>query len=465
MKLKESIKKKIGITSLGLGLALILSGCKLNREFSQNDNKIVEQVSTISDLSLDLEKYISVCQDQTQDINYEESHVYSEKKEVLDHAYSNLVSLVESINYELDASDINIDIDDHVYQSLLESENSEDYCNILSSISNYYVDVFDNTLTLIEKSNNNGKEVSDEFYLRLKSLIEKNNIEELSLHDMYSEFDFSKVDLSNIKHLQFYQCKQGFNVESLVKKYDRINFDGESSEVALELIKHCDITDTEININTRKNSNIETLTKYLNLPINFIKLSISDENSKEVLNILERLNAKVVDLEVLWSMDLLNLDLTTCENIHTMMISKTAAPGINSLELGNIAIQSSCPDFNLYMHNIELTENTHFSLPDDAHVLLEYVPKINLSALKDLKNVEYIHFNENPGFHEETDMENTITYYSGVELETEDVFNYYFDVFDRITYDFSDYKIYGIFDDFLERVKAIYSEEKIKVKK
>ena len=87
MKLKESIKKKIGITSLGLGLALILSGCKLNREFSQNDNKIVEQVSTISDLGLDLEKYISVCQDQTQDINYEESHVYSEKKEVLDHAY------------------------------------------------------------------------------------------------------------------------------------------------------------------------------------------------------------------------------------------------------------------------------------------------------------------------------------------------------------------------------------------
>lgn len=381
MKLNDTKRKIVRITSLCVSAVLIPLNAKLNCDFFSNNNKEVK---------------------------------------------------------EFNISDLYFNFKDPLYQTLIKWKDFDSCCDVLSAENDFRILLNGSTLYLMDLDKD--RELSDKFYSNLSLLIESADVNKLYLEGLSKEFDFSKLELSNIVDLSIYDCTEKFDTAPLIKRYNSVSFDSSSTDVALDVISNCDIESEKTKVDIYADS--EMPTKCLDLPINSLRLVMTDENSKEILNTLGQLNAREINIDIsnLKEMDILNLDLTLNPNTYSIKFYDEKGDPRN-LELGNISIKSSHL-IDLKLCGGKLTENTRFMVPDASHVSLYMLPKTDLSAISDLRNVEYIHIREN--------SEEAVSYYSSSV---------------QGLYDSTDILIYRDFDEFLENLETVCSKEKTKAKK
>lgn len=279
------------------------------------------------------------------------------------------------------------------------------------------------------------------------------HIENLSITE--SSGDLSKVDLSNIKILLINNCNGALNIcnESLsnVQDLTLINcsdlqhpslsnlkslnvqdcddsidfskFSGEFEEIVLKNVSPSklkkfflqgDFSGTRVTFNEEltKESNLKELLEILEKnQISLEQIKIIQKNAgnytgltEEEFVLLGNLNVKYINLDVEGFEKPINIYGTLNDSIQNIYITAVKEKEEylengekiiqENSELGSLNIKSNNKNLNLYLSNINITSNTHLSLPDQTKISFNSLDCTDIRPFKDLRNVKYIWFKE-----------------------------------------------------------------------
>lgn len=320
----------------------------------------------------------------------------------------------------------------------------------------------------------NYKEVSEVVYGQINSLIQEAEVNTIEFYDLANQIDFAKLNLSNVKKLDFNAFKGNFNSTKIdvsnVKalsfnncddsKFDfsgfsnqvkTFSFSNVSSEFAERVLTNFDINDSYLSWyeEIENSSNLKNLLEYLienNISLDTLHLEQwNKENyngiTKSEFDLLSKLSARFLYIYADGFKEPLNLDLTLNENIQDFYIDAYNTKYDESYnringELGNIKIKTNNEKFYLSFSYANITSNTHFSLPDSAWISLEQLNCTDISAFKDLRNVSYLWFKEDIGPGLEADLRGEIRYCKNKEYfpQVESCYRDYEDVLKDIEY-------------------------------
>lgn len=367
MKIKN-LKYTIGL----LGLTLTLSsftGC--SKEIS---NEVIITKETLENEELELENKELITQIE---ILKQENKEYKEENKLLKETNDKYEEINSTVLEKL-AADINNELVNTHHFSY----------NIEPSILNENEKLIGIN---IYRENNKKCDLTDEFYSNLNLFLSQPNTNYyLSLGGLENEIDFSKIDLSNIKHLKFYYCKENFNYKSFTNnKYKSLYFYDVPLKDMKNFITNSTNNESEIISFSSTNQNIELVKFIVDNDINLKGLTVDSHDSDEICYLLEKVKAEVIgtflyDTDIESKKDLnLNLNLNEKTTNFYLFIP-------NGKNCSNLRIESNNKKDNLYfgIDYIRITEDAIFSFPDNSFVLIEGYHN-NSNPFYDLSNVSF----------------------------------------------------------------------------
>lgn len=333
-----------------------------------------------------------------------------------------------------------VDITQNNQNPKADKENSKSsqnpYINVL------YEESFD-TIAIIgkKKKHHQFNQLSDEFYQKLNSILKEKNITNLYFKNLDNTFNLSKIDFSNITELEFDTYSGIIDLkENDLSDLEEVSFsnctgtfDGidapilQFSNTPLKFIKPYilkhDTSKTKIywSEDGKKKRNLKALLECLvENNINIEQLDIYEGNSqdyngmtKEEFDLLSKLKVKYIDISDEGVKKPLHLDLTLNKSIRQFSIrSYHRSKGKDSKygELGNIKIRTNNKQFDCNFSYMDITENTHFSLPDSTWISFSSLECRDISAFDELSNVSYLWLKEDLGLGFEADNNGAIAY-------------------------------------------------------
>lgn len=260
----------------------------------------------------------------------------------------------------------------------------------------------------------NGK-LSDTFYKNLNQFMICANIKDISLYYLGNEIDFSKVNLSTVKNLHLYECREDLDCSFFTQKYDCISFDAVPTQLAIDVIENCDCSDATISCGNIKDVlneheqtfiDIDAFAHYLvENNVNMEQLYVSqwsycmdgDPLTMEAIETLSHVNTKKLSITSIGESYPINLDLELHENIQDLYIRLPVYVdswefGIGAWEFGDIKISSQNPSLNITFANGFISNQTHFELPESSTVRLLEVAHNSVAPLYELSNVKKIEY-------------------------------------------------------------------------
>lgn len=337
-------------------------------------------------------------------------------------------------------------------------KNPESYIEELTfseDIHIHYRDSFNSLWIYPKREIEKTKEVEEEFYPKINLLIKVLDIKEIYIEDLEEQIDFSKIDFSNIRELSFdhfngtfdstqvnvssivelsfRNCNGKFNYSGFPKQLDRLYLSNTSLEMTAEIFSACDVKYFDWSETIENIGNLKGLLEYfIENDIHIETFSLNQWNkkdyngiTKEEFNLLGKINTSYIYIYADGFKEPLNLDITLNETISSFHIDAYSAYrdenyNIVNGELGNIKIKSDNEKLNLDFSYADITENTHFSIPDTSWINLGQLNCTDISAFKDLENVTYLWFKEDNG----PGPEGEIRYCSDPSVEFYDAFSF-----------------------------------------
>ncbi len=327
-------------------------------------------------------------------------------------------------------------------KKIIESPSIEKAAEILSTHTNlsiYYIEMTDELL--ISGSGNNSIQLTDFFYECFNLLIQKGNITRFSFNELDNQFDFSKIDFSQIKgisltncygtitfpentfltieNISFENCLGRFEGIDYTKKYNVLKFYNTSFEIAEPFLLHGDISETQITW-SENNEKSKELKRFLNCLIeNNISLewlSINEEKkennqgiTQEDFTLISQLNARYIGIQGDGFTNPVHLELFLNKKIQEIHFSLYGMDSKNG-ELGTININTDTEEFYCIFTDMNITQNTSFSLPDSSRISLQSFDCSDISAFHDLSNVTYLSILEDSGPGPQADLSDLILY-------------------------------------------------------
>ena len=420
MFIKNKRKAKY-IGALGVATILALTSCK--KEEKQQVKLLAEEI---------------------------ERNLAIEKATIINQATKPCVDIIEEIqdikkNPESYIEELTFSKDIHIYYN--DSFNSLD-------IHIYYNDSFNSLWIYPNREIENPKEVGEEFYQKINLLIKVLDIKDLCIGDLGNQIDFSKIDFSNIRKLEFdnfngtfdstkvnvsnveelhlSECTSEFDYSGFPKQINRLYLSDTSLETTKEIFSACKVRYFYWSEVIENKGNLKDLLEYLienNIHIDTFLLKQWNKKAyngitKEEFNLLGKINTNYIYIYADGFKEPLDLDITLNETISDFYIDAYEEYNKENGELGNIKINSDNEKLNLNFSYADITENTHFSVPDTSWISLGQLNCTDISAFKDLENVTYLEFKEDNGPGPEGDIRGNITYCSDPSVEFYDVFSF-----------------------------------------
>ncbi len=326
-------------------------------------------------------------------------------------------------------------------------ENSEISIKDHNFLQNSYVNVFIEesfstiTITGKKKKIHQFNELPDEFYQQLNIVIQEQNITSLYFKNLDGTFDFSKIDSANITELELDTCSGNINLtKNNLLKLEEIslcnctgNLKGINAEmlqffntplkVVKSLLLEQDISKTKIywTEDGKKKRNLKSLLEYLvENNMNIEQFTITEINSPdyngmttEEFDLLSKLEAKYIYIEDENFKEPLHLDLILNKSIQELDIKtyyKKEGQDIINGELGNVKIRTNNKQFHCDFGYMDITKNTHFSLPNGTWLSFNDLECRDISAFDELSNITYLWFKENLGPGAEANTIGSVTY-------------------------------------------------------
>lgn len=268
-----------------------------------------------------------------------------------------------------------------------------------------------NDLTISKKENVFNEQVSDDFYEELNKIIEENNIDRLCLK-MDDRFDLEKINTSKIpiKTLYFKNFQGTIDCSSLNGKVE-MYFTNTNGKVASDILSNCDTRNTYIywSEEVENTSELSDFLKgiiYQNKEIHSLDIDIKEKNkgnyngiTQEDFELLSKMNVENLYIDAEGFKQPINLDLELnpkiqCLSIIAYEVYDTENDIYKNSELEKVSIKSENKDFFCRFYHTDITKNTRFSLPNSSSVGLYNLNCLDISAFKDLRNVNYLGFKE-----------------------------------------------------------------------
>lgn len=305
-----------------------------------------------------------------------------------------------------------------------------------SSVSVIYQNKIEAPLLAIAKTESDEplNELSDEFYQQLNSLIREKNIKSLSFSHLNEQFDFSKVEFSNIKNLSFTDCSGTFNSFHSSPRYEEISFFDTSWQIAAGVLSNCDTSVASVYWSETMESTgnlkllLESLIEKNNYMSTFCVNQLNNRDhqgiTEDEFNLLGKINTTNLSIKASGFQEPLDLDLTLHGNVESLYLDIYDTSYSRHGEFGTIQIHSNRGIYCVFA-GADITENTSFSLPSASWVTLESLKCEDLSAIHDLANVQFLLLKGN--ILPETEFSDDIIYCSipGYFTENENIYRNY----------------------------------------
>ncbi len=260
----------------------------------------------------------------------------------------------------------------------------------------------DYNLCLYNKYHYEGKkELSEEFYENLNTLLENNAITRIYFKNVDNRFDFSKVNLSHVENLalELVEYEETLPESIFAQKFSELYFYDVSTDVAKELLLNCSTKDTVVywqeHIENQGNLKIllEFLTKERIEMGTFHVWQINEQNysgiTEEEVKLLGKVQSSSISVDVDGLEQPFNMNIALNEKIENFRIAlyKNFYDDVNG-ELGNVKITSSNENLTCVFSHVDVTKNTHFSIPNSISVELKRLNIKDIAAICSLKNVQ-----------------------------------------------------------------------------
>ncbi len=299
-----------------------------------------------------------------------------------------------------------IDIGKEIANDLFTREKWENFAAKIGENEGMYVDYSfsDYNVCIYNKNDYEGKkELSTDFYTNLNILLENNNITRLYICNVDDRFDFSKVNLSNIKELALSLKNYEGTLPPSIFNYtfNELYFYNTSLEVATELMKNCVSKNTcvdwyeEIENQSHLKTLLEILVQDKVEMKSFEIWQINKQNysgiTNDELTLLGKIPTTLLDLTIDGISKPIDLNVKLNEETEMFLFSpyKNYDRDING-ELGNIKINSDNKKLECYFNHVDITSNTSFSMPDVSSVNIGRLNINNTKSIQSLKNVQHL---------------------------------------------------------------------------
>lgn len=280
-----------------------------------------------------------------------------------------------------------------------EKETWKNFAEEMFQNESMYVD-YSGGYTLCLYNRDEKKCLSEDFYTNLNTLLENNDITRLYFYNVDDRFDFSKVNLSNIKDLalSLYSYEKTLPQSIFDQTFSELYFYNTSLDVATLLMKQCASKDACVKWyeNIEKKGSLEELLKFLTQEKiemrSFDVNQINEQNysgiTKEELELLGKVQASSIDVTIDGVSHPLNINIELNEKIDFFSFSpyQNFYDGIKG-ELGNIKIVSSNENLTCWFSHVDITKNTHFSVPSSTSVRIYDLNVLDTTAINELQNV------------------------------------------------------------------------------
>ncbi len=240
---------------------------------------------------------------------------------------------------------------------------------IVKEVNENKIEIITIGRTLYIEDKGTFSELSDSFYEELNNIIKDENILTLQFENNCSFVDFSKLDLSSIRTIEFVECHQNFLNFSLPINCEWVGFKNTSEEMIKEILKNNDTQNISVYIENEKD---ETLLSYLvenNIcikGIHYARLNNNNSLSNEEMVLLSRINAKNLDIYIENFEETLNLDLRLNPNIKNFRIYNDG----ENVNLGSIKILAK-PWCDIDFQSVNINANTKFCLSTGTELTIE----------------------------------------------------------------------------------------------
>ncbi len=397
MKIKTKRKGKY-VGAFLLSSFLYLTGCKENNISIETENNFAKFESQLSQLHTITDTVIKIAEenDNKDFIYYEEKLSERDFEKYVEEEFQNISVIVEY--YHLG----------YLYISI-----NEEYQGDIN--------------------------LPEEFYTKLNMLLQQIKINSIDFQNMDNRLDFSKIDFSseNVKlkrkELSYYNYNKVFDYSKLPKDFDAIYFNNTSLAVVEGVLSNCNVEDTRVywEENIENQSNLKSFLEYLvendiatkQLHIKQINNGNYNALTSEECELLGKVNVPSIYVELVDFKKPLCLDIALNDNIQDFHVDAYGYDENHSCifgELGTIKVESNAKELGLDFSYANITENTHFSLPDIAWVSLGQLTCTDISAFHELKNIEYLWFKDYSGPGPEGDLEGEIRYCKDTSIELVD---------------------------------------------
>lgn len=387
----RKIKKRI-FSALYLAAALSLTSC--NKDNKENKVKTIKELTAT---------YEQIQKDKEEEIK--------EAKRKLDRKF------IESLS----------DNEDSFYDINIELEGAR-------LVHNRSFDTLE-----ISKEDKDNDEFTEDFYHKLNLIINEFEVEEIEFENWENEIDFSKLDFKNIKSLRFSDfsgifdstklnlenintlhldsSKAIFDFSGITSKIESLSFSNTPINIVKNVFSNCNLEDVYVEWSeSKKAKKLKPLLEYLtknDIMIETFNI-YSDKNiTPEEFDLIGKLNACDINIEAKYTNNPINLDLALNDNIRSIDfdIRNYKDYDIKNSEIGNVKIKSNNKDLSLRFSHMNITDNTHFSVPNSSLVNFNLLTCKSIRAFEDLKNVKDLIFKATNGPGPMADNEGRIWYY------------------------------------------------------
>ncbi len=240
------------------------------------------------------------------------------------------------------------------------------------------------------------KELPEGFYSNLNLLLSREVPYCLQLKFFNNEIDISKLNLTNVKYLELFSCGRELNYEAFSNHlYNSIIFDNIVSENAIKVLPNATNVLTEIRYDNNYDSDNFKFIEFLaenNVPMKSIYYSSNEkQNDTKMYNLLGSLNANNISyFEYSTKQNTLasELDLDFVLDDKVEYFSATFA---RPMELKDIHVTSQSSNVTLRFNNIQITEKSNFTVPDESYIVLNGTCS-DSSAFYDLDNIYQLNY-------------------------------------------------------------------------
>lgn len=220
----------------------------------------------------------------------------------------------------------------------------------------------------------------DTIYPNINLLLSQPDVKTLLLED--TNFDLSKIDISNLERVQLVNIRlenakeimQAASQNGIKLEYT-LHTDIEESSKIINFIAENGITCDSLSLVV---ANSDELTKFCSLldKVNATKIVFSlrhNDLQEGIININTKLNDNTQSLDIQFD-------------------SLTKNMSFENRELGNFEVYSNNPLVSISLTEVLITENTKFTIPENTNCVFLYGSYTNTKPFYDLKDVSLLHY-------------------------------------------------------------------------